>query len=251
MSLETQVAGLVTATNSLTGTVNTKIADIDNKVDTVVNKFNNTDLPAMQVEAARATSNLGVNAGGNIEIIQYGEQYKSNGSGDLAGGKWSASASTPLKSTWRRWGDKQSGYGYFYPTGGKTTMLECRNHYSGSDGHYQSPQYSTTWVRGHFEFCVANYTANTDQIDAALAASGETNSKHTAAWWNGPEIFPIASARVPGLHPYSELFYRYVNVPYNQPAGTTDAQMGVDVMTSISTVRVAKLTHYRAFNFND
>ena len=55
MSLETQVAALVTATDSLTGTVNTKIADIDSAKNTAVaamdarvGTFNSTDLPAMQ-----------------------------------------------------------------------------------------------------------------------------------------------------------------------------------------------------------
>lgn len=251
MSLETQVAGLVTATNSLTGTVNTKIADIDNKVNTVVDKFNDTDLPAMQVEAARATSNLGVNAGGSIEIIRYTQKLLTDHNGDLTGGFWTKSATDPMKSTWRKYGERTPSYGYFYPTAGKTTMLECSGHYSGSDGHYETPQYTNTWVRGHFEFCIANYTATSDQIDAALVASGETNSKNTEGWWNGPEIFPIPSARVPGLHNYSELFYRYVNVAYHEPVGTTPAQMGVDVMSSTCNFSVAKITHYRAFNYND
>lgn len=61
MSLETQVAGLVTATNNLTGTVNEKIADIDSAknaavatMDARVATFNSTELPAMQAQTDAA-----------------------------------------------------------------------------------------------------------------------------------------------------------------------------------------------------
>ena len=82
MSLETQVANLVTATNSLTGTVNTKIADIDSAKNTAVadmnnrvSTFNSTDLPAMQADVSSALGTMSSSFYSAFNVLHKPHRY--------------------------------------------------------------------------------------------------------------------------------------------------------------------------------
>ena len=250
MSLETQVADLVTATNSLTGTVNTKIADIDaakNAAVTTMNDrvttFNSTDLPAMQaaVDAleAQIPNKLIDNGTGNPAFAYYDGQLINQSYG------MSVDPNDPYATLWTPVPGKATGYNHFYPSENTHCVAYLRRGTAtASNGYYEDPQFATVAAQSNFQLCFANDAATSDEINAELAATGQSPD-YLGSWWDGSWIGRIGAVRVDGHHPYSRLYMRIVN--REAPNNTNpNAQWTIASGISSCSISVDKVVNFKS-----
>ena len=122
-----------------------------------------------------------------------------------------------------------------YPSTGKLIVVNF-NYITASHGGY--PDYTSDTSRTCAQFCVAPTTSNSDEINANLAATGQTPPL-VGSWSDRVDRSIAASVAAGGTHPYSDLWVRYVNLPARPGDSAQDvAQFGGHCPFSISSVCV-------------
>ena len=122
-----------------------------------------------------------------------------------------------------------------YPSTGKLIVVNF-NYIVATRGGY--PDYTSDTSFTHAQFCVAPTTSNSDEINANLAATGQTPPL-AGSWSNTVDRAIAASVAAGGVHPYSDLWVRYVNLPARPGDAAQDvAQFGGSCPFSISSVCV-------------
>lgn len=122
-----------------------------------------------------------------------------------------------------------------YPSTGKLIVVNF-NYMTMYHGGY--PDYTSDTSATHAQFCVAPTTSNSDEINANLAATGQTPPL-AGGWSRQVERVIAAAVAAGGTHPYSDLWVRYVNLPARPGDSAQDvAQFGGKCPFSITSVCV-------------
>ena len=116
----------------------------------------------------------------------------------------------PTKTQWVTLPTTGTTY-YMYPSEGHLTKVHTTYCSYTWPGHYQDPQYSKDHSATRTQFVLANYQATSEQICKRL---DEINQQPPTCggWWAGARVYDTVSVQIPGLHRYSRLFVRFVNV---------------------------------------
>ncbi|KID58265.1 hypothetical protein JF50_06190 [Pseudoalteromonas luteoviolacea] len=110
-------------------------------------------------------------------------------------------------------GGGTSGYNT-YPAAKALTKVHTVSGYSYSPGYYETPEkYVADWSRTYMQFILTNESATSEQINDNIASQGvDIHQSQMGGWWNGSLVKDIPCMNIAGLHPYSCLFARLVNV---------------------------------------
>ncbi|KZN53310.1 hypothetical protein [Pseudoalteromonas luteoviolacea] len=122
------------------------------------------------------------------------------------------------RSNWIRVPNGGAWTGYnTYPAAKKLTKVHTVSGYSYEPGYYESPeQYTADWSCTFMQFILTNESATSEQINDNIASQGaNVDQSKMGGWWNGSLVTGIPCMNIAGLHPYSCLFVRLVNVVAN------------------------------------
>ena len=191
MALEQDIAELVTASNNLTQVVDDKIQQIDSKVTSAETKIDSAILNFANSHSS--------------QIVSYYDNARHSQTSinpeidplDETKTKWKALPTTGTAV-------------HMYPSVGQLTKVHSTNCYSYHPGHYEDPQHSNDHSCTYVQFVLANDSATSEQINTQLALQN-SNHPYYGGWWDGTGVFDAKVIRVPGQHPYSRLFIRYIN----------------------------------------
>lgn len=192
MSLEQQVASLVAATSDLTNQVAGKMGQIDLRVEQ-----KRAELDSWKA-AARREFVFPVN-------IRYGNV--DHNKAELLGNDMAKVSADETVSKWVLVGQNFDGKAKGYFVEGNLVIVHLDRAVSAPPGY---PLYLTDWSTTYMQFVIANESATSDAIDARLGALGITPD-FVGVWSNNADSIRTTAVRVPGEHPYSQLFVRYVN----------------------------------------
>ena len=196
MSTEESIAALVEAANGLTDVVDNKIQDIDQRADTAISLIANSYAQC---------------------IISYYDNTRHS----------QQTLSPPLEpedNTKTQWVVLPTGKAGFhvYPSENKLTKVHSTYCQAHPPGHYEDPQYIIDYSRTFVQFVLANESATSSQINERLSETNQDIAMY-GGWWDGAAVLDIPSVRIHGLHPYSRLFVRFINISMNdQPAQEVD-----------------------------
>ncbi|RZM83801.1 hypothetical protein C3B51_05855 [Pseudoalteromonas rubra] len=113
-------------------------------------------------------------------------------------------------SKWKKVPLTGAGF-YQYPSAGALTRVQFINSYIKAPGYYEKPvQYVEDWSITQMQFVLANEKATSEQINHVLNEQGSVLYK-TGYWDSTPRMLTIPCIFIPGLHPYSVLFVRFIN----------------------------------------
>jgi len=116
-----------------------------------------------------------------------------------------ADPSDNTKSKWIK--VPNNGSHLIYPVQGKLMLVNMRKCYAYEPGHYESPPYSNDTSMSKMQFIYANNSANSDEINAALA-SDSINLFLYGAWSERVTTITTCAVLIAGKHPYSRLWVR-------------------------------------------
>ncbi|PAJ72045.1 hypothetical protein CJF42_23355 [Pseudoalteromonas sp. NBT06-2] len=191
MALEQDIAELVTASNNLTQIVDDKIQQIDSKVISAESKIDSAILNFAKSHSSQVVSYYDNTRHSQTSINPEIDPL------DETKTKWIALPTTDTAF-------------HMYPSVNRLTKIHTTNCYSYHPGHYEDPKHSIDHSCTKVQFVLANDSASSEQINTQLALQN-TNHTYHGGWWNGTGVFDAKVVRVPGLHPYSRLFIRYIN----------------------------------------
>jgi len=203
MSLETQIANLVAATNQLTGEVSGKMTQIDQRVEQKRGELDAWRSAARHEFVFPTTMRYGNVSHNKAELLV---NNAANVSAD------------PAKSKWVRCGMNLDSKSRGYFSEGSLVVVCLDRAITAPPCHYQNPPYSSDWSATYMQFVIANESATSEGIDARLAALGIT-PELAGAWSDHSHRVRTTAVSVPSLHPYSQLFVRFVNLSSYDPQG--------------------------------
>ncbi|MBQ4814023.1 hypothetical protein A7985_22500 [Pseudoalteromonas luteoviolacea] len=203
---------LVTANNELTSTVVDKMGTIDAAL-TNAQAGVNTAISTADSRISQAILNL-AQSHADMRINYYDRKVHTKDT-LVQDNALVADPNDESKSIWVRVpnGGDWSGF-HTYPAANKMTKVHTVAGYSYSPGYSESPvQYARDWSRTYMQFILTNSEATSEQINENIASQGvDINVSLTGGWWNGSSVRDIPSMQISGLHTYSSLFVRLVNV---------------------------------------
>ncbi|ESP95475.1 MULTISPECIES: hypothetical protein [Pseudoalteromonas] len=210
--LHTTNGDLITANNDLTNTVLNKTGEIDAAVAKAQADVS-TAITAGDNRISQAILDL-AQSHADMRINYYDRKLHSKTS-LIEGSGLTADPNDETRSNWILVPQGGSWTGYHtYPAAKAMTKLHTVAGYSYSPGYSESPvQYTTDWSRTYMQFILTNHSATSEQINDNIASQGvDVNRSLTGGWWNGSIVKDIPCMSISGLHPYSCLFVRLVNV---------------------------------------
>ena len=128
-----------------------------------------------------------------------------------------------------------SGGHHMYPSEGKLTKVHTKSAVSTHPGYYETVKYTTDHSCTFFQFVLANDAATSDQINNRLSEIGQS-PQNVGGWWDGTRVGDIPTVRVAGLHPYSRLFVRAVNVGVDGKSAQHSINFGGNSSFSVDRV---------------
>ncbi|WMO14314.1 hypothetical protein [Pseudoalteromonas piscicida] len=211
MTLEQRIAALqaengklIDSNNALTQTVIGKMGEINHALSDA-----QQDISEAIVLAGAKTDQAILNfadSHSDLRINYYDRADHSKSSLNIE-----AEPEAPHISKWVKVPIATQGY-YTYPAPQTLTKVHLTRNYSYAPGHYNEPeQYSTDWSRTYTQFILANAEANSDQINAEVERLG-LQPRSIGGWNACATTKTIDTIKLHGLHPYSMLFVRFVNI---------------------------------------
>ncbi|MEQ2353154.1 hypothetical protein [Pseudoalteromonas piscicida] len=210
MTLEQRIAALqaengrlIDSNNALTQTVIGKMGEINHALSDA-----QQDISEAIVLAGAKTDQAILNfadSHSDLRINYYDRADHSKSSLNIE-----AEPEAPHISKWVKVPIATQGY-YTYPAPQALTKVHLTRSYSYAPGHSEEDQYSHDWSRSFPQFILANYEATSDQINAEIERLG-LQPKITGGWNACATTQTIDTIKLHGLHPYSMLFVRFVNM---------------------------------------
>lgn len=128
---------------------------------------------------------------------------------------------------------------HFYPKEGALTLVYLGYCLRYTPGRYEDPQFSGDVSQTGQQFVFANDTASSSQINERIGTIGR-EPQFCGTWSNRTSIVRAEAVVVPGLHPYSRLFVRFVN----RGARNGDAPQNVLNWGGDAPFKVHQVLHY-------
>jgi len=203
---------LITANNELTSTVVNKMGAIDTALANAQTEVN-TAITTADSRISQAVLNL-AQSHADMRINYYDRKVHTKDTLVQDHGLI-ADPNDETKSIWIKvpTGGDWSGF-HTYAAASRMTKLHTVAGYSYSPGYSESPdKYARDWSRTYMQFILTNTEATSEQINENITSQGvDINISNTGGWWNGSSVRDIPSMQISGVHAYSCLFVRLVNV---------------------------------------
>lgn len=199
MSLDQRIAALQQTNGELVASNNTLTSEVTAKMGAINAKVAGAEAKVDQAIAELAASHS------DMRINYYDGVVHSKATLEIE-----ADEGQVHISKWKR--VPVTGAGFVqYPTADALTRVHFINSYMKEPGYYEKPvQYAEDWSVTQMQFVLANEEATSEQINHVLNEQGSV--LHKIGYWDAtPRMLTIPCVSIPGLHPYSALFVRFIN----------------------------------------